>query len=286
MTITVDDPKAAIKASWGAAAEGWDRWFAWYERNFRPVIAWCCEAAALRPGTTVLDIACGTGQPAIAAARAVHPGGQVVATDIAPEMLAVAERRATQAGLHNIEFKEADAETLPFPDQSFDAVTCAFALMFCPDMDRAVAEVHRVLKPGGRVAYVVWDAPSKSPFLTAAGQSVARFFPAQPPSPDAPGPFRLAPPGALEGLLRANGFNEVTVASRPMTLECASVEEYWRMFTDHAAGIKTKIAQLNETDLAALMSTLDEAVRPYLDNGSVRLVATPLCGSGRRSLIS
>jgi SAM-dependent methyltransferase len=169
-----------------------------------------------------------------------------------------------------------------FPDQSFDAVTCAFALMFCPDMDRAVAEVHRVLKPGGRVAYVVWDDPSKSPFITAAGQSVARFFPATPPSPNTPGVFRLAQPGALERLLRAGGFADVTVESRPMTLECASADEYWRMFTDHAAGIKTKIAQLSDADRAALMSAVAEAVSPYLDNGRLRLVATPLCASGRR----
>jgi SAM-dependent methyltransferase len=169
-----------------------------------------------------------------------------------------------------------------FPDQSFDAVTCAFALMFCPDMDRAVAEVHRVLEPGGRVAYVVWDDPSKSPFITAAGQSVARFFPATPPSPNTPGVFRLAQPGALERLLRAGGFADVTVESRPMTLECASADEYWRMFTDHAAGIKTKIAQLSDADRAALVSAVAEAVSPYLDNGRLRLVATPLCGSGRR----
>src|SRR5439155_18107445 len=127
------------------------------------------------------------------------------------EMVAVARRRAAHAGLHNMEVREADAEELPFPDQTFDAVTCANGLFFCPDMDRAVAEVHRVLKPGGRAAFVVWDEPSKSPFLTVAVQSVARFFQAPPPDPNAPGPFRLGAPGKLERLLRDAGLVEVAV---------------------------------------------------------------------------
>ena len=94
MSMAVDDPKAAMKASWGAAAEGWDRWFAWYERNFAPVIGWCCDGIDAQPGLSALDIACGTGQPAVAIARRVLPGGRVVATDIAPEMLDVAARGA------------------------------------------------------------------------------------------------------------------------------------------------------------------------------------------------
>ena len=132
MAITVDNPKATIKASWGAAAEGWDRWFAWYERNFQPTIAWCCEATALLPGMTILDIACGTGQPAGRPRARGEPGGQVVATDIAPEMLAVAERRAMQAGLRNIVSREADAENLPFPIPVVRRRHCAFALSSVP----------------------------------------------------------------------------------------------------------------------------------------------------------
>ncbi len=282
MSPTVDDPKAVMKASWGAAAAGWDRWFGWYERNFQPVIAWCCDATHLQPGTSVLDIACGTGQPALAAARRVLPHGRVVATDIAPEMLAVARRRAADAGVANIEFREADAEHLPFADDSFDAVTCAFALMFCLDLERAVAEVHRVVKPGGRVAFVIWDEPSKNPFLTTVGQNVGRFLHSAPPNPNAPGPFRLAPPGALEGLLRAAGFNDVVVKSLPMTIDCASVDEYWESFTDHAAGIKEKIAKLSVADQAALRRAVHDAAAPHLDGGCLRLLATPLCAAARR----
>jgi SAM-dependent methyltransferase len=280
MPMTADDLKATIRASWAGAAGGWDRWFEWYGRNFRPAMDWACDAVGARPGARILDLASGSGEPALPLARRVQPDGRVVATDLTPDMLAVARRRAAEAGLTNLEFHEMDAEHLRFPGQTFDAVTCAYGLMFCPDPVRAVSEVRRVLKPGGRFAFVVWDHPAKSPFLTTAGGSVARFFPAAPPSPDAPGPFRFGEPGVLDGVLRAAGLTDFSVRSLPMTLECASVAEYWRMFTDVAAGIRAKIGTLNASDAARLVEIVEEAAKPYVEGGRLRLVATSLCASG------
>ena len=282
MAMVVDDRKAVMKSSYGAAAQGWDRWFEWYERNFHPSIAWCCDAAGVGPGATILDLGCGTGQPALPLARRVQPGGRVVATDLAPEMLDVARRRAERAGLKNIEFRDMDAEYLDFQDQTFDAVTFAYGLMFCPDAGRVVAEIHSVLKPHGRFVAVVWDDRAKSPFVTTAGQAVAQFFPAQPPDPNVPGVFRFAKPGTFDDLLRTAGFVDVSVESRPMTLECASPAEYWAMFTDHAAGIKAKLAQLSEVDFATLTAKVESAADRYPDGDKIRLVATPLCARAVR----
>jgi SAM-dependent methyltransferase len=273
----VRDVKAAMKSQWGAAAPGWDRWFSWYERHFQPSMAFCCDAGQLKPGSLVLDVGCGTGQAAIAAARRVAPGGRLVATDIAPEMLDVARRRAAQAGLANIEFRAMDGEQLDFPDDTFDAVTCAYALMFCPDAVRAVAEARRVLKAGGRFAAVVWDEPSKNPFLTVAGEAIAQFFPAAPPNPNAPGAFRFARPGILEETLRAGGFTEVAIDSRAITIECASSAEYWQMFVDHAAGMSSKVAQLGESDRMKLIAAVDAGAGRYVADGCVKLLATTLC---------
>lgn len=282
MSTIAADHKATMRSLYASAAEGWDRWFEWYARNFAPPMAWCCEATGLKSGDMVLDIACGSGLPALAAARRVQPDGRVIATDIAAEMLTVAERRAGEAGLQNIEFREMDAEQLAFPDATFDAVTCAYALMFCPEPAQAVAEVRRVLKPGGRFAFVVWDDPTRSPFITVAGLSVARLFPAQPPNPNAPGVFRFAEPGALESVLRAGGFTDWSIESLPMTLECESVAEYWRMFTDMAAGIKAKIASLDDDGAARLRGFVEAAANPYLSGSRLRLVATSLCATGRK----
>src|SRR5207244_6168346 len=111
----------------------------------------------------VLDVACGAGYPALAAAVAVQPEGRVVATDISQQMVIATRRRATALGLDNIEVVEMDAEHLQFGDAVFDAVTNAYGLMFCPDVGRALSEAHRVLKPGGRAAFVSWDDAARGP---------------------------------------------------------------------------------------------------------------------------
>jgi ubiquinone/menaquinone biosynthesis C-methylase UbiE len=278
---TVAEVKSTMKSQWGSAAKGWDAWFEWYERAFAPVIDWCCDAAALAPGMRVLDLACGSGQPALAAAARVAPG-RVTAIDLAPEMVAVASRRAVERKVSNVEFLEMDAEDLRFPDATFDAVTCSYVLMFCPDPVRAVSEARRVLKPGGRFTCVVWDHPSKSPMLTVAGQAVGQFFPPQPPQPNAPHAFRFAEPGSLDAVLQAAGLRDVGVESVTMTTVLASSDEYWQMFTEMAAGIKAKLATMSPDDLARLRRIVDENVRPYMSDGVLKLNATSFCGKGTK----
>jgi ubiquinone/menaquinone biosynthesis C-methylase UbiE len=152
------DVKEQQKKHWNAVAGGWAAWFDWTNRNFQPVADWFRDVADWKPDARILDVGCGSGFPALAAAS-VRPRGSVVATDISPEMLAVASSRATADALDNIEFVEMDAEQLKFDDAAFDAVTNAYGLMFCPDLPRASREAHRLLKPGGRFALVTWDDP-------------------------------------------------------------------------------------------------------------------------------
>ena len=222
------------KKHWNAVAEGWAVWFDWTASNFGAVTDWFRDAAGWTPGAHVLDEACGSGYPALVAATYLRPGGTVVATDISPEMVAVASRRAKADGLDNIQFFEMDAEQLRFPDASFDAVTNAYGLMFCPDPQRALAEIRRVLKPGGRVALAAWDDPSKSPFFSAISGVAASFLSLQRPDPAAPGPFRFAPTGRLDTLLREAEFSDAHVESLPATFELASADEYLRLFRDVA----------------------------------------------------
>lgn len=276
------DHKQRQKAQWGAAADGWDRRFDWYAAVFAPLASWCGVAAGVRPGTTLLDVACGTGLVALAAARLAGANGRVVAVDISPEMVSAVARRARAANLATVEAREMDAEDLRFDDESFDAVTCACGMMFVPDAPRALQQMRRVLRPGGRLAVAVWDEPARSPFLTLAGRAAAAVFPPAPAVPGAPAGFRFSGPGELAGLLREAGFAGVVAESLPLPIECASPAEYIEIIADMSAGVKTRLSTLPPADLARFRTQLHEAARQYQYEGRLRLAATALCASGTR----
>ena len=274
------DVREQQKKHWNAVAGGWESWLDWTSRNFQPIADWLGHAAPWRPGTRVLDVACGSGFPALAAAAAVRPGGSVIAIDISPEMLAVAAARAPRDALDNIQFVEMDADRLMFSDGEFDAVTNAYGLMFSADLPRALAEARRVLKSTGRFLAVTWDEPLRNPFFSVITSVAAPFLSIQLPAAGAPGPFRLASATELESLLREAGFADVRVDRVPMTLELASADEYLQVFSDLAW--KARVAALSDGDLARLREAIREAVQPHLVGGRVRLLASSLCAAGSR----
>jgi SAM-dependent methyltransferase len=280
---TADEISGQQKAQWSAAALGWERWGDWFDRNSGNLAGWLCDAAGMKPGQTVLDLACGSGQPSATAAQRVRPGGRVVATDLSPDMVAVTKRKAERLGLDNLEAREMDMQALSFPDASFDAATCRFGLMFCPDVVKAISEIHRVLKPGARFATAVWDLPAKNPFFTSITGVLSEFVPLPPPDPAAPGVFRLAPPGELERVLKAGGFSAIHVEPRPITLTYGSLDEYWQIQTDLAAPLRSAIASLSQDKIAQLKARIFESLKPNLGaGGTVSLAAVPLCASAIR----
>jgi SAM-dependent methyltransferase len=228
----------------------------------------------------VLDVACGAGYPALAAARAVQPGGSVVATDLSRQMIDVAAERARAEGLDNIEFVQRDGEDLQFHSQSFDAALNAYGLMFCPDPPRALIEAHRVLLPDGRIALVTWDLPSQSPFFAVLRDVAADFFVLRDPGPDEPNPFRFASTDVLRSMLEEAGFSSVHVDRLTMTFECESALDYCQIFKDY--GWKSRIDALPSEENARFYQALTEATQPYADRGRLRLAATSLCASARK----
>jgi len=277
---SADRVKEQQTKHWNLVAPGWAAWLEWIEWNFAPVTDWLRRAACWEPGTHVLDVGCGAGYPALTAAMSVQPGGRVVAADISPTMIAVASRHAAARRLDNIDFVEMDAEHLPLEDKSFDAVTNAYGLMFCPDPLAALREAHRVLKPGGRCALVTWDVPAKSPYFSLITGVAATFLSMRPPNPSEPGPFRLSASRDLESMLQSSGFSDVHVDSCAMTVECASAAEYCQIFSDVAW--KARLAALSDADAGRFREAVAEAVKPFVDGGRLRLVATSLCASGRK----
>jgi ubiquinone/menaquinone biosynthesis C-methylase UbiE len=279
---TSDEVLLQQKAQWSAAASGWERWDDWLQDTMRDLTDWLCRAAKLGAGQQVLDVACGSGHPAATAAALVQPGGRVTAVDLSPDMVAITQRKARRLGLDNLDAREMNAQALAFPDGSFDGATSRFGLMLCPDPVRAMSEVRRVLRPGGRFALAVWDIPAKNPFFTSMAAIVSQFVPMPPPDPTSPGVFRLAPPGELERVLRAAGFSDVVVESRPMKMWYESREAYWQIQTDLAAPLKGALTALAPAEVARLKSTLFDALGPFIEGQGVRIGATALCAAAAK----
>ncbi len=274
---TNEELKAGQRATWDAVAGGWDKWDSFHESQTVPITEWLCRAALLEPGARVLDLASGSGQPALTAAALARPG-LVVATDIAPEMVEVVRRRAAAAGVDNLEAQVMDMERLEFADGSFDAVTCRWGYMFCPDVVGALAESRRVLRTGGRLALSVWDLPAKNPWLTGIVDAINDVAPATTPAdPKALGPFRLCARDELEGLMRAAGFASPILESVPFSFDFASGEEWWEFVFDIAAPVRNRILALEEAAQVKVKHLVLSRAAQIADRGRVRLGAANLC---------
>jgi ubiquinone/menaquinone biosynthesis C-methylase UbiE len=185
------------------------------------------EMSQIRPGEKVLDVACGVGIPSLAAAKLIAPGGSLVGVDLAPGMVDLARIRAQRLGLSNISFQEADAEQLPFPNESFDAVLCHQGLVHFTDRTKALGEMRRVLKPGGRVALSVWSTPDQTVVIGMVAKTIAELWP-DAILPGAPTWFDFGASGAIETIMREVDFRELDSKRVDHPLEVQDGEEYWQ----------------------------------------------------------
>jgi ubiquinone/menaquinone biosynthesis C-methylase UbiE len=185
------DIKATIREEWQGAAPLWKKWYEKLASQSRSATDLVVQGAALSPGQHVLDLASGTGESALSVAKAVGAAGRVVATDVVAKMLEGARANASAQGLSNMEFKVADAESLPFGAAEFDRATARFGLMFFPDINKALTEVRRVLKLGGRISFVVWGPPEENPLFSTMTGPFLKHVQMPTPAPDAPGCFSV-----------------------------------------------------------------------------------------------
>ncbi|MFZ5861250.1 MAG: class I SAM-dependent methyltransferase [Nitrospirota bacterium] len=259
------------RRDWNRVAPAWEKWDRLLDENLAFINYRLVGDARLRPGHRVLDLGSGTGYPAVLAAQAVGPKGEVVGLDVADDMLEAARRKAKALGLANVAFRPADVTTLPFDARSFDAVISRFCLMFLPDVPKAVAEVARVLKPGGYVAAAVWSSPDKNPFGRASIDVIKTFIDVPTPAPDQPGIFRLAPPGDLLGMMTRAGLtglgDEEVIAESPF----ASPQEFLDNLLDIAAPIQNLMAKLTAAQQEAAKEGIKRAVEPYRRGTGVAL---------------
>jgi len=275
---TGDDLKALERQDWAARSAAWDKWSDALAKLAERMNAPLVEAAALSPGLSVLDLASGAGEPALQIARAVGPKGRVVATDLVEEMLAGAKRRASAVNLQQIEFRAADMEALPFPDASFDRVTCRFGIMFAPNTERALAEALRVLKPGGRAVYLVWSDMARNSMFQVIDGAVRELLGTSPMDRET-NPFRFAD-GTLSGRMTAAGFSQVTERAIGYSPEIDAGQPFWRPQLEMIFG--DRLADLDAAARAALDQRVRQGFARYLKGSRYFLTAETRLVTGHR----
>ena len=166
MELEQEQIREQQKQVWNKVSAGWEKWDQFIMEFLRPMGEAIIDRLEIKEDDIVLDIAAGTGEPGLSIA-AIAKNGKVIGTDLADEMLLIAAANAAAKGLKNYSTKTADVCKLPFEDNTFTKISCRMGFMFFPDMQLAVNEMYRVLKPGGRFAISVWGAPVKNLWHTA-----------------------------------------------------------------------------------------------------------------------
>ena len=251
--------------AWRSVAGGWERRRELIWTTTRPVAERLVDLLEPRPGQVILELAAGPGDTGFSALPRLLPGGRLVTTDIAPEMLDAARRRAAELGLEDVSFAVEDAAALTFDDDAFDGILCRWGLMLIPDMDAAAAEMRRVARPGGRVALAVWASPDANEWMTASGRAALELGLTEPPDPEAPGPFRLSGEGALEAVLSGAGLSVQALEDVPLMWHASSVDEWWEISTDMSRLLALLRAQLTDDQLADVRQAAERRLARYLD---------------------
>jgi ubiquinone/menaquinone biosynthesis C-methylase UbiE len=261
MTTTSNIYSAFGRVDGGSAPEH-------YQRDFVPVIGApfaedLVAEAALTPGERVLDVACGTGVVARLAAERVGQSGTVAALDLNPGMLSVA--RSIPSSGAEIRWYETSAESIPLPDNGFDAVFCQLGLQFVADKVAAIREMHRVLVPGGRVLV---STPPPSAFFDVLDEALARHV-----GREAAGfvrmVFSLHDPTTIERLFREAGFNAVTVRTDTKTLQLPAARDFLWQYV-HSTPLAPMLSNLDAGRIAALESDVVHGWQPWSNDDGMR----------------
>lgn len=245
--------KESTRQQWENVAEAWNRWGSTLQRWLAPVTDTMFEMARLAPGDRVLDVAGGSGEPALTAVARVSPGGYVLSTDIATNLVRLAAQNARARGLDADQFEARvmDGEHLDLPDASFDAVLSRLGLIYFPDRPRALAEMHQVLKPGGRVALASFTVPAANPFFAIPITIIRRRAQLPAPAPGSPGPFSMGSREVMEGALRQAGFGGVESRVVAAPLRFATADECLRFEQESFGALHTMLAGVSEAERVA-----------------------------------
>lgn len=263
MTFDAQQYKTTTRRQWEDAADAWHRWGPAIEAWLEPATESMLDEAGVTTGSRVLDVAAGAGGQSLAAARRVGPTGRVLATDISPAILEYAAKEATDAGLTTITTQELDGESLDVEAGAFDAVISRVGLIYFPDQVAALKGMRAALRPGGRVASVVYATADRNGFFSVPVGIIRRRAQLPPPATGQPGPFSLGAPGVAEEVFAKAGFRDITVATVPCPLRLADAAECTAFERESFGALHQMLSGLAEPDREATWTEIGEALRQF-----------------------
>lgn len=255
--------KADIRTQWEGAAPGWARWEATVATWMAPATETMLTMAGVDVGARVLDLASGAGSQTLLAARRVGAQGHVVASDIADTMLHHVRENARAAGLANVTTLAGAAEDLYVAAESFDAVICRLGLMLFVDPAKALVAMRRALRPGGKVAVVVFTTPAANAFMANPMQILLRHAGKTPPAPGQPGIFSLGVPDVIERLFADSGFVGVEQRTLALPLRMPSATQALAMMQEAFGAYRAVVSDRLEAVRVAAWAEVAQTLKTF-----------------------
>jgi ubiquinone/menaquinone biosynthesis C-methylase UbiE len=261
-----------VLAQWETSSQYWNKYQAIIEEMFAPMSHALIEEAQIGLGHKVLDIGGGSGEPSFTIATAVGDSGSVTYTDPAAGMLKSARDEATHRGIKNIQFHQTPAESLPFANDTFDAVVGRLSTMFFSDALAGLREMLRVVKPGRTVSLLVWSTREVNPFFSIVSAALDRFVPPEPEGEDAPTAFRFSAPGKLAKLFREAGAADVKEKTLRFTIGAPiAFERFWELRSEMSDSFRKKLATLEAHQVQAIKDEVQLGTADYFDSGEMKI---------------
>jgi SAM-dependent methyltransferase len=259
-----------------------EKWKAKSAAMGRPVTDALVDYAQPVPGMKVLDLASGTGEPAISVAARVGAAGHVTALDQSADLLKIATERAKARDLSNFKIERADAHCLPFADNSFDLATSRFGVMFFRDPRLALSELRRVLRPGARACLLAWGSFDQPYWQTMMGV-VHRHVGGPLLEPGGPDPFRFAEAGSLSAVLRDAGYKDIEEERKTLPWTWPGrAEEVWEQNRAVAVPFRAMLDRVPADEWPQVHAQVLAAVQRYSDGERIAFGATVVFAAGRK----
>ncbi|MEO9778019.1 MAG: class I SAM-dependent methyltransferase [Sedimentitalea sp.] len=245
---------------WDEMARPWLEAAPDLETSFSEVFDALFQAANLKSGEAVLDVGCGTGPTLVYAAKEVGPEGSVVGIDVAPPLVAVAQKRAPK----NVELIVGDAGTHGYEQGSFDAIVANFGIMFFNDNTAAFENLRSAMKPRGRMAATFWATPPENPWFSMPRRIVDSFVDDVPrPDPSGPGPMRFGDPASLETIMENSGWKPKFRTLDLMLRPPGSAERVADLHMKVTVGMMLKGVEVSEQKLSEIRMAVADACQQY-----------------------